>query len=156
MKKTILCGFGRGTFKLVKAAEEDPAGGLLFQLHNENDVVLVGGSARPLGEVMVEQRKKSPKAEPCYHKVKVDEADPSKMTFELTHKIFYMPSTAETDIKDSNIGSKTPNWATDVTCVAWSTRWQAKGLQAVMPKVILTKDVVIPPGHALIISGQVS
>jgi hypothetical protein len=134
-----------------------PVGDIEYKLTGDHDMVIVGGAIRMLGSVITEQRQKAPKAEAMYHKLVVNETDPSKFSLTQTHRVFFVPSPASADetTKDGNIGTRAADpaqWATDVSSVSWNVRWVAKGLQSQAPKVILTKDATLPPGHALILS----
>ena len=155
-KGTTLIGFGKGNFKMAQKLEEPiPAGCIEFKLKDEMTNVIIGGSFRTLGSVIQDQRQKSPKADACYHKLEVNENDPSKFVLNQIHRVYYVPSpAAESDpIKDSNIGTKVANvssWNTDVSEITWAVRWIQKGLQSQTPKVCLTKDVTLAPGAALI------
>ena len=164
-KGTVLGAFGKGSFKLVKPDEGAPLAtlapptGVPYKLSTESDLVMVGGAVRSLGTVIQEQRAKQPAATACYHRLDINEADPSKFTLELTHHVFFVPtSIGDSDtVKDSNIGVKLPAgpdaWNSHCTAIIWAVRWVTKGLQAQSPKIVLNKDVALPPNSALIILG---
>ena len=155
-KGTTLIGFGKGSFKMTPGPDAPiPDQSVEFKLKNEMTNVIIGGSFRTLGSVIQDQRQKAPSAEACYHKLEVNENDPSKFVLTQTHRVYYVPSpAADSDpIKDGNIGAKVPNassWNTDVSEITWMVRWVQKGLQSQLPKVCLTKDVTLAPGTVLI------
>ena len=52
-----VCGFGRGSFKLLKSEGADvPSGAIEFKLTNQDDMVVVNGPVSPWGQVLREQR----------------------------------------------------------------------------------------------------
>lgn len=150
---SILSGFGKGSFKLVKADSDLPANGIEFVLVDHNCWVIIGGVVRTLGDVINEERVKKPDIQPVYHKIEVDAAKPSEFKCVQTHRVAYVPQDDGTKLpKDGNIAAKDADaskWVGNgVSALAWSVRWTAKGLQAVAPKIILVCDVLLPPGKA--------
>jgi hypothetical protein len=157
---TVLGGWGKGTFKLRKVDEPVPTKGVSYTFKDEQDIVLLGGAAQTLGTCITTQRAKIPAAEPCYHKLSVDPQNPAKFTLKQTHSVWFVPAADQSDhTKENNICLRAVNLDDvlgEVTSVAWMVRWTMKGLQAVMPKLVLIKAVVLPPGSALIVSGTIA
>jgi len=157
-RKNTIGGFGKGNFKLVKHTDPAPKSGVEFRLTDQDTLIIIGGAVRRLGDVVMEERKKKPMAEVCYHKIKIDEGDPSKLTLEQTHKVFFVPTNEATDqIKDTNIAAKEPDstkWNTEATALVWGARWVTKGLQAIAPKLITIVDMTLSPGSAALLAPK--
>ena len=158
-QNTLLCGFGNGTFQLLKS-EEVPAENMLeYQLESSNDLVVVNTAVQTLGDVFKAERQKNSTFSICYHKV-VDEPtaeDPHKFVVKQTHRICVCLKKGD-DVKLSQA-----NFAGSCGQYDWSgshcsqRRWQVrvtnKGLQVVAPRVYLTYDVHLAPGRACLILG---
>ena len=63
----LVCGFGRGTFKMVKSDGSDaPVKSLQFKISSQDDLVVLNGIAMDVGTVVRDQRAKNPADQICY------------------------------------------------------------------------------------------
>ena len=154
-KHSCVGSFGKGSFKLLKTEEAKDDAHIQFQLKSPEDLVVLNSSVMTLGQVVSEERTKKPGANVMYHTLTVDESDPSKFTLSVTHRVVFVPSAdsyaaTESSINQTNICKKAPpaEWDTHCMCVIWQTRWNAKGLQAVAPRVYTKVDMPIKAGQA--------
>ena len=110
------------------------------------------------GDVIQAERKKKPNIEICYHKIQEgDSGDPSKFSLAQTHRVTFIPKdAAEGTPNQSNLCAKAAsvdNWTTHAMVILWQVRWTLRGLQAIAPRVYLTKEVVLAPGTACQLSN---
>ena len=55
-----ICGFGKGSFKIIKADADLPDGAVEMNLAGSKDLVCFNGMVQPVGDVLKEHRKKKP------------------------------------------------------------------------------------------------
>jgi hypothetical protein len=149
----FLCGFGKGSFKLVKAADAASAAGVQFCLGGSEDLVVFNGQVCALGKIVSDMRVTKPDAPVCYHNLTLDAEDPKKFTLQQTHHINFVPQPeAEGQpVNINNIAVKEPmdTWKTsDHMRLLWAVRWVAKGLMPVKPVIHLKGHVALKPGKA--------
>ena len=150
----FVCGFGRGTFKMVKLDGSDaPEKSLQFKISSQDDLVVLNGIVMDVGSVVRDQRAKKPDAQICYHSIKVDQAGPNNFNIEVTHNVVFLiknDGLADKDLNCHNIASKEELkvWTSDVLKTLWVVRWAAKGLMPVKPVVHLNGSLNLLPGRA--------
>ena len=52
--------------------------------------------------------------------------------------------------------AKLMKWETEYTTMIWQATWSKKGLQIVQPRVYTKDDIVLAPGHGLLLQGVAS
>ena len=144
-----VCGFGKGSFKLLKS---DATEGITFRLHSSEDKVIFNGAVSPLSKIIAEQRQKKPDCQICYHKLAVDDTDPKKFALEQTHKVVFCPKEESGEVNINSLAAKEAlhSWnSSQCLEILWVVRWTAKGLMPVKPAVYLKGSVVLAVGRAL-------
>ena len=154
-----LGSFGKGPFKMLKPTDEIADRTHVFELHNQDSLVIFNGVVTTLAKVILEQRKSKPDAGLCYHKLILDAEEPTKFNVEPTHSVSFTPADSATaPITAMNMFGKEPLrvWQdSDVVAVIWVVRWGAKGLMPVKPEARLACSMVIPSGKVAIVTMQV-
>ena len=166
---TAVVGFGRGSFKLVKAKETMDEKAIPFTITSAEDVVCLNGRVMTIRDALQQQRKTKPEAGVCYHTVKVPEENASSFHFSTTHTVAYMPAgqggknkkdggeeDAGSDagvVTANNVAAREPfkTWESSPSLkLVWWVRWTVKGLSPVKPMlhIGLGQKLVLPPGKS--------
>ena len=149
-----VCGFGRGTFKMVKMDGSDaPAKSIPYKLSSQEDLVVLNGIVMKVGKVIQDQRSKKPDSQICYHSIKTDESNPHMMSISTTHNIVFVLKEQEIEYKDLNQNNMAAKeslevWNSPLMKTIWVVRWAAKGFLPVKPVVHLTGYLTLLPGRA--------
>ena len=153
-----VCGFGKGSFKIIKADAELPDGAVELDLGGSKDLVCFNGAVQPVGDVLKELRKKNPDTKITYFKLVFDAEDPHKFTLHKTHRVIFTPRPEEKtgEMKELNAAcrEKMKLWEDSTTCmVMWHLKFSpVKGLIPLKPAIFLKGACTIPVGHALFLS----
>ena len=171
-------GFGRGSFKLVKANETMDEKAVPFVIKNADALVCVSGAVMTIRDALQQQRKTKPDANVCYHSVKVPEDNPNSFVFSATHCVAYIPSGGTSKQKKENAnpgdedngsegGAVTANnvaarealkiWeASPALKLVWWARWTVKGLTPVKPMlhIGLGEKLVLPVGKSYKVTAE--
>ena len=153
---TMLCGFGKTTFKLVKGQEAIDSTMFLFTLRTSEDLVVLNGVLTTVGAIYNQRAETDPDAKICYHDLEVKPDDPKKFTLTVTHRVVAKASEANVptgtgESSQLNFGNKLPShmWDGDDLKRIWIVRWTNKGLSPVKHAVFLTSAATIPVGRAV-------
>ena len=158
----FVAGFGRGGFKLLKGENETPKPQQFeFKLENQDDLVQLNNTTISVGKALARQHESKPDAKICYHTITIDTNDPSKMTFQQTHRIVFENELDRNgkpaELSNANFAAKEEyqSWASSPAAqVIWAVRWTAKGLQPIKPVLVLQGSCVLAPGRCLYILGK--
>ena len=72
-KHAFLGSFGKGAFKLLKPEDSLEPNHLEYIVKSSDDLVLIAGAMRSIGDILAEQRKKKPDAGVQYTSIKLNE-----------------------------------------------------------------------------------
>ncbi|CAK9116068.1 unnamed protein product [Durusdinium trenchii] len=153
-----VCGFGKGSFKIIKMDADLPDGAIEFSLSGSDDLVCYKDVVQKLGDVLKELRKKNPETKVTYYKLTFDTDDPHKFTVRKTHRVVFMPRPEEKsgEMKEFNAGcrEKLQLWENSASCtVLWHVKASpVKGLIPVKPAVFLRGSASIGPGQSLLLA----
>lgn len=154
-KDAPICGFGKGSFKIIKAEAELPEGGVELSLHGSSDMICYDGRVVTLGDTLRTLRGKNPETKITYFKINFDTEDPHKFELQKSHRVIFVPRPDEksAEVKDSNAAAreKVELWnSSPSVAVMWHMKHSAvKGLLPLKPAVFLKAAVVIPAQQAL-------
>ena len=144
-----LVGFGVGNFKIVRG--EVPEGGLEFKITDPETLVVVDNVPVPIVKALLHKKETNPDVKLCYHKVEWDTSKPEACTFEVTHRVAFVPAKDEAKkVVATNFACKESFdfWNNAATIVLWYCRWTLKGLQPVKPAVFLRGELTLEAGQA--------
>ena len=171
-------GFGRGSFKLVKANETMDEKTVPFVIKNADALVCISGKMMTIRDALQQQRKTKPDANVCCHSVKVPEDNPNSFVFSATHCVAHIPSGGTSKQKKENAnpgdedngsegGAVTANnvaarealkiWeASPALKLVWWARWTVKGLTPVKPMlhIGLGEKLVLPVGKSYKVTAE--
>ncbi|CAE7298363.1 unnamed protein product [Symbiodinium sp. CCMP2592] len=152
-----VCGFGRGSFKLMKP-EEQPVEGqrfVEFKLTDYQDMIYINNQCLTVGQAVAQQRLTKPDCKVSYHEIVQDaEKGLNEFSLRLTHRVVFSSKMEEVTAEATfgNLALKENNtiWSeSKALCVLWHCRWTAKGLTPVKPAVHLKGGITVKPGKAL-------
>ena len=156
-KDLPICGFGKGSFKMIKGDADLPDGGVELSLEGSSDQICFDGRVVQLGEVVKDLRKKNPETKVTYFQMSFDSEDPHKFQLKRTHRVVFIPRPEEkaAEVKDSNAGARenVQLWhSSDSVAIMWHMKHSpVKGLIPLKPAVFLKSPVQIPPQQALVV-----
>ena len=120
--------------------------------------MVFNGTPTKLRDVITEKRVSDVNCRICYHQLDDLVDDPGNFSVLQQFAVCFITDSAEkdaTEISQFNFGMKTSSvaaWNDHCTQILWIVRWTTKGLQPVKPVVVITKEVILPTGRALIIN----
>lgn len=155
--ESVIAGFGKGSFKLLKADEECPEFAVERSLAGSADLISFGGSVRTLGDILKELRGKNPDVKITYYKINFAADEPNQFTLQKTHRVAFVPRPEErsSEMKDHNAAAKEKLslWQSSESLgVLWYMKLSAvKGLVPLKPALFLKGAVTLPPQKALVV-----
>jgi hypothetical protein len=158
---SLVAGFGKGNFKLMKESDPAPDNAVEFKLQSSDDLVCFNGRICSVGSVVADQREKKPDCQICYHKLTVTDDSPKKFLLKQTHRIAFHTQVKEegsqpAELTLSNFAAKEPVkiWqASPSLNLVWTVRWAAKGLMPVKPCIYLKACANLPTGRSLCLTA---
>ena len=146
----LVCGFGNGTWKVVKPNTEKPANSVQLCFKNHEALILLNGTLQTIGQAVNEMRVKKPDAKIAYHTIQEGE---SLQEFNLTvsHQVAFVAKMEEgTEWSQKNIALKLFKDGMDSPLqLIWYMRWSTKGLTPIKPALHLVGNVELAGGKAL-------
>ncbi len=151
--------FGKGGFKLARGGnlpEGDFA--IQFQLAGHETKVLFNSTLMTLGEVVGQRQATHPDCKIAYHTMQPLAESPGDFSCESQYEIFFVPEKCvDNTATQMNIGAKVGQvkpWLSTCTSLVWSVRWTGKGLGPLRPVIVLTKDLELPSGRCVCLTGS--
>ena len=173
----FIVGFGKG--KWHYAGEEDSENkvavgetGLVYSLTSSNDVVIMNGSRKLLGNVVAEKKATSAEVTINYFTMTPEPGNESSFTLEPSFNVFFKPQgrmAAEADpadgegegkpilpsITQTNAGAHVPAclWNSNLTEILWSVKWHTAGLMPTRAGVYTKGVFTLASKHAVEIAA---
>jgi len=154
-----IMGFGKGKFDIQPSTADNAPECHVFELKDMSDLVFHNNKLVTLASVVQEKQLTDPTCQIAFHSM-TERATGDAGDFDVVKKntIFFLPeSKQEAGFSTAACTIPVSVWDTAESCqLVWATKWNCNGLNPVRPLILLTKDVVIPPGRTFLIREKTS
>ena len=154
----LLAGFGRGKWEAATGAI-DESKQIQFTLESHSDMVLHGPQLVELLDVVNEKRKTQPDCRVAYHDlVPLAEGPAGAFGLKQTVGVVFNPQAQTADANPAALQTRlaatvpAQAWKGHYSGLVWSVKWAANGLAPIRPQIVMLHDVMIKPGHSLLLN----
>lgn len=146
----MVCGFGNGTWKVVKPNTEKPPNSVQLCFKNHEALILLNGTLQTIGQAVNDMRLKKPDAKIAYHTIQEGESL-QEFNLTVTHQVAFVAKIEEgTEMSQKNVALKLyTDGVNSPLQLIWYMRWSTKGLTPIKPALHLVGNVELAGGKAL-------
>ena len=163
-KGHIICGFGKGKFKLAEELEKEGEAAckaaILYEIEDLNAPMILNNKLLGLRAIYEEKQKTQANPTINYFKIESTPAveDAGLFTLSKEHNLAFVPQATTPGLGEEGTtlaqtaaagAVQASAWDRAVCGVVWACKWAPNGLMPVRPIVVALDDLCVPPGRVL-------